>query len=155
LQLPTRSRNAHRLIPRLVHQTYFERINPEKYPNFSRLVNSWKASGWDYSFYTDDDAARFLTEYFPPEVREAYDMLVPGAYKADLFRYCVLFIFGGVYSDVDVMLSADLDVLLEDDIGFMVPVDEVSKRIVQKICIHTSLCIVHKLFVIRAAGKTY
>lgn len=130
VEQPKRQRNAHRFIPRLIHQTYFEPITAEKYPNFSRLVNSWKASGWDYSFYTDEDAEKFLTEHFPPEVREAYDALVPGAYKADLFRYCVLFIFGGVYSDVDVMLSADLDVLLEENIGFMVPVDEVSKRII-------------------------
>lgn len=129
VQPPARMRNAHRLIPKLIHQTYYEPITAENYPNFSRLVNSWTASGWDYSFYTDEDAAKFLTENFPPEVREAYDALVPGAYKADLFRYCVLFIFGGVYSDVDVMLSADLDVLLEEDIGFMVPVDEVSQRL--------------------------
>ena len=27
--------------------------------------------------------------------------------------------------DVDVLLSTDLDTLLEDDVGFMVPVDEV------------------------------
>jgi len=124
VQPPRRKRNAHRLIPRLIHQTYFEPITAKKYPNFSRLVNSWKASGWEYSFYNDEDAAKLLAEHFPPEVREAYDALVPGAYKADLFRYCVLFIFGGVYSDVDVMLSADLDVLIEDNIGFMVPVDE-------------------------------
>lgn len=124
VQLPTTRHHAHRLIPRLVHQTYFEPITPEKYPNFSRLVNSWKASGWDYFFFTDSDVVEFLTEHFPPEVREAYDILVPGAYKADLFRYCVLFILGGVYADVDVMLSADLDVLLDNDIGFMVPVDE-------------------------------
>lgn len=40
-------------------------------------------------------------------------------------RYCVLLIHGGIYADVDVLLSTDLDKLVEDDIGFMVPVDEV------------------------------
>jgi hypothetical protein len=49
-----------------------------------------------------------------------------GAYKADLFRLCVLLIEGGIYSDVDVELTSDLDQLIEDDIGFIIPVDEVS-----------------------------
>jgi hypothetical protein len=43
-----------------------------------------------------------------------------------------LLIHGGIYVDVDVLLSTDLDTLLEDDIGFMVPVDEV--RIIWFIC---------------------
>jgi hypothetical protein len=36
----------------------------------------------------------------------------------------VLLIHGGIYADVDVLLSTDLDKLMENDIGFMVPVDE-------------------------------
>jgi len=54
----------------------------------------------------------------------SYIQYAAGAYKADLFRYCVLFIHGGIYADVDVLLSTDLDKLLEGDIGFVVPVDE-------------------------------
>jgi len=113
------------LIPKIIHQTYFEPVTKEKYPNFSRLVESWKQSSWDYNFYNDEDARTFLSSHFPPEVREAYDALIPGAYKADLFRYCILLIHGGIYADVDVLLSVDLDKLVENDVGFMVPVDEV------------------------------
>ncbi len=126
VKIPVVKKRPDRLIPRIVHQTYFESVTREKYPNFSRLVESWKRSGWEYNFYHDKDAEDFITAHFPPEVREAYDLLIPGAYKADLFRYCVLLIHGGVYADVDVLLSTDLDKLLEKDIGFMVPVDEVS-----------------------------
>jgi len=53
-------------------------------------------------------------------------MLIPGAYKADLFRYCVLLIHGGVYADVDVLLESNLDVAIQPDVGFMVPFDGVS-----------------------------
>ncbi len=61
-------------------------------------------------------------------ITNSFWILYPGAYKADLFRYCILFIHGGIYADVDVLLSTDLDKLLEDDIGFVVPVDEVRRH---------------------------
>ena len=48
-----------------------------------------------------------------------------GAFKADLFRYCVLLIKGGVYSDMDVFLTSNLDEVITGDIGFITPVDEV------------------------------
>lgn len=102
---PRYSRNPNRLVPRIIHQTYFEELTKEKYPNMSRLVESLKRSGWDYRFYSDDDARNFLSTHFPAEVREAYDALRPGAFKADLFRYCALLIHGGAYFDVDIMLG--------------------------------------------------
>lgn len=102
---PLYSRDPDRLIPRIIHQTYFEELSKTKYPNMSRLVESFKRSGWDYRFYSDEDAQNFLSTHFPAEVREAYDALRPGAFKADLFRYCALLIHGGVYADVDIMLG--------------------------------------------------
>ena len=96
-------------------------------PNFSRLVESWKQqSGWEYKFYNDERAEIFLATHFPPEVKEAYDDLIPGAFKADLFRYCILFIYGGVYADIDVMNTSKLEVAIDDDVGFMIPLDPVS-----------------------------
>lgn len=122
---PLYARDPNRIIPRIIHQTWFEQVDPETYPNMSRLIQSWKSSGWEYKFYTDDDARIFLRKHFPSQVLEAYDALNPGAFKADLFRYCVLLIYGGVYSDMDVMLEANLDAAVGPDVGFMVPIDEV------------------------------
>ena len=136
VQIPTRKRDSSSLIPKIIHQTYFEPVTKEKYPNFSRLVESWKQSSWDYNFYNDEDARTFLSSHFPPEVREAYDALIPGAYKADLFRYCILLIHGGIYADVDVLLSVDLDKLVENDVGFMVPVDEVKSCFLYGLFVH-------------------
>ena len=52
-------------------QTWFEPVTQDKYPNMSRLIESWKKSGWEYYFYDDDTAGEFLSTHFPPEVREA------------------------------------------------------------------------------------
>ena len=125
---PKFQRDETRLIPRILHQTYFEKVGPVKYPNFSRLIRSWQQHGWDYRFYEDMDAAKFIEMHFPAEVLYAFESLNPGAFKADLFRLCVLFIEGGVYVDVDVMASSKLDTIIQPDIGFMSPLDTVSYR---------------------------
>jgi hypothetical protein len=136
---PQYSRDPNRLIPRVVHQTWFETLNPDKYPNMSRLVESFKRSGWEYRFYSDSDAANFLSTHFSGEVREAYDALKPGAFKADLFRYCVLLIHGGVYADVDILLESALDFSVPPDVGFMVPMDEPGAPVNKRMCLWNGL----------------
>lgn len=93
------------------------------------MIESWKHYGWDYRFYQDDDALEFIKIHFPEEVAFAFQSLIPGAFKADLFRLCVLFIEGGVYTDVDVMASSTLEMMIQPDIGFMSPLDAVSSDI--------------------------
>jgi len=132
---PTHKRDPTRLIPRIVFQTWFEDLDPKKYPNMSRLTESFKTSGWEYQFYTDELAAEFLDEHFPPQVRDAYDSLIPGAFKADLFRYCVLFIRGGVYADVDTIMGPSIDAAIPEDAGFMVGLDEPGKKIQKRMCL--------------------
>jgi mannosyltransferase OCH1-like enzyme len=136
---PLFARDQSRLVPRIIHQTWFEEVTKEKYPNMSRLIESFKQSGWEYKFYTDDNARQFLSTHFPREILQAYDALRPGAFKADLFRYCALLIHGGVYSDMDVMLESNLDAAVGSDIGFMVPVDEPGKPVGRRMCLWNGL----------------
>ncbi|KAL3941594.1 MAG: hypothetical protein SGBAC_004068 [Bacillariaceae sp.] len=136
---PLYARDPSRLIPKIIHQTWFEDVTPEKYPNMSRLIESFKQSGWSYVFYTDEEAQNFLSTHFPPEVRQAYDTLRPGAFKADLFRYCALLIHGGVYADMDIMLETNLDLAVEPDIGFMVPQDEPGTPVETRMCLWNGL----------------
>jgi len=132
---PRFRKDPERIIPRIIHQTWFEPVTPEKYPNMSRLIESWKRSGWEYNFYDDNAAGEFLSLHFPPEVKDAYDSITPGAFKADLFRYCVLLIKGGIYSDMDIMLESNLDAAVPPDVGFMVPVDEPGTKPDHRMCL--------------------
>jgi len=136
---PVYAKDPSRLVPRIVHQTWFEDVTQDKYPNMSRLIESFKKSGWEYKFYTDEDAAQFLATHFPPEIREAYETLRPGAFKADLFRYCVLLIHGGVYADMDIMLESNLDLSVSPEIGFMVPQDEPGTPVDHRMCLWNGL----------------
>ena len=53
--------------------------------------------------FSDNDRRLFIEQHFDTTVLHAYDSLIPGAYKADLWRYCVLYINGGIYLDSHLM----------------------------------------------------
>jgi mannosyltransferase OCH1-like enzyme len=73
--------HAQRLIPRILHQTWFEEITPDRYPQLVRLQNSWRSSGWEYRFYTDKSARDYIVKNFPARFLDAFDALIPGAFK--------------------------------------------------------------------------
>ena len=51
-------------------------------------------------YFNDKACKNFIKQHFGPNVVKAYNMLIPGAYKADLWRLCVLYIHGGIYGDL-------------------------------------------------------
>ena len=53
-----------------------------------------------YYLYDDNDCREFIKNNFEPDVLMAFDTLIPGAYKADLWRYCILYKMGGIYLDI-------------------------------------------------------
>jgi hypothetical protein len=52
--------------------------------------------------FNDADCREFIAREYPPDVLMAYDRLIPTAFKADLWRYCVLYKYGGVYLDAKI-----------------------------------------------------
>jgi len=65
-------------------------------------VTRWQETNreYHYEFFDDDKCRSFIEENYPAEVLSAYDSLIPGAYRADLWRYCYLVKNGGVYVDI-------------------------------------------------------
>ena len=57
-----------------------------------------------YLFH-DAECRAFISREFPDDVLYAYDHLIPTAFKADLWRYCVLYKYGGVFLAVVVATS--------------------------------------------------
>lgn len=53
-----------------------------------------------YTLMDDAESLSFLRVNFPTEVGQAYEALIPDAYKADLWRLCVLYKAGGIYLDI-------------------------------------------------------
>ncbi len=53
-----------------------------------------------YHLYDDTMCRNFIKDNFPNEVLVAFDKLKPGAFKADLWRLCILYKYGGIYLDI-------------------------------------------------------
>jgi len=52
-------------------------------------------------FLYDDEMCRdFIEKNFDKDVLYSFNKLKPGAYKCDLWRYCILYKYGGIYLDV-------------------------------------------------------
>lgn len=83
------------LIPHLIHQTGV---------TYDPSYKIWleQSPDWKYHFYSDHVAAQFVQQHMPSEVYQAYQSLPAPVLKADLFRYVVIFVQGGVYADTDV-----------------------------------------------------
>jgi mannosyltransferase OCH1-like enzyme len=55
---------------------------------------------FEYILYSDEMCRNFIKDNFDSSVLEAYDSFIPDAYKSDLWRYCMLYKYGGIYLDI-------------------------------------------------------
>jgi mannosyltransferase OCH1-like enzyme len=55
---------------------------------------------YEYTLMDDAESLRFINANYPAEVGQAYEALIPGAFKADLWRLCALHKAGGIYLDI-------------------------------------------------------
>ncbi len=79
--------------------------------------------------YSDHDARAFLIKHFNNDVVCAFDALIPGSFKADLWRYCVLYERGGVYVDHKVKFRGSLRDVIGADDEMVFPLDADKKHV--------------------------
>lgn len=87
------------VIPLKIFQTWHTKnLPPHMKIAVEKLKN--KHPNFEYFLFDDNDCREFIVNNFDSSVVNAFDSLIPGAYKADLWRYCVLYIHGGIYLDI-------------------------------------------------------
>ena len=87
------------VIPLKIYQTWHSKELPEK---MKLAVDRMKRRHprFEHFLFDDEDCRNFIAANFDKDVLKAFDNIIPGAYKADLWRYCVLYINGGIYLDI-------------------------------------------------------
>jgi mannosyltransferase OCH1-like enzyme len=70
---------------------------------------------FDYYLYSDDECAAFIADNFDKDVLAAFHALKPGAYKSDLWRYCILYKLGGVYLDIKYYSTVPLINIIDEN----------------------------------------
>jgi len=85
------------IIPNDIYITY----KTKKLPNY--IISNIKKLNPTYTIhlYDDNDCIKFLNKFFSPKFVKIFNNINQGMYKADLWRLCILYIYGGVYCDVD------------------------------------------------------
>lgn len=83
------------LIPPLIHFIWLGSPLPEK---MMKIIETWKKlhPTWTVKIWTDEDVP-----FFELQNREAFDKSINFGEKSDIFRYEILYLFGGIYADVD------------------------------------------------------
>lgn len=108
-------------IPKLIFQTmetHLTTVNIRSCIEQLQTLNS----GYTYYYFNSYDCRRFVQKHYP-NVIEAYDTLLPGAYKADLWRYCVLHKYGGFYMDSRMYPYLSFDSVITKETEFLSCVD--------------------------------
>jgi hypothetical protein len=86
-------------VPLVIYESWHSNSVPEKMKeNIYKLID--KNPEFDYYLYSDEKCREFISNNYTIDVVNAFDMLRPGAYKSDLWRYCILYKNGGVYLDI-------------------------------------------------------
>jgi len=108
-------------IPPIIHQNFFtsSACNSSS-PNCLARKESyaWQTSPFQYKFYSEAAARQLLpllaeklprdSKYTAEEYIEIWDSLPESILRADFWRYIALFMFGGIYADLDVKLETPL-----------------------------------------------
>lgn len=101
--------NSSQTIPKIILQTHIDKtlIPFEVYHNIKKY-----APDYTHLILNDEEALDFLEHYFHSSVKERFLRFTNGAHKADILRYALLYVYGGVYLDIKTELIKPLDELL-------------------------------------------
>jgi mannosyltransferase OCH1-like enzyme len=106
----------YQVIPKTIIQTYkTNKIHPYLYKNIMEIRK--RNPDYDYRLITDSEGIFLIKNYFQERVLKAFEKIIIGAAKGDFIRYIVLFLYGGVYLDLDASIELDLNT-------FINPIDE-------------------------------
>ena len=78
---------------------------------------------YQYVYFDALDCKQLIEDHFSSDVLKAYNMLLPGAFKCDLWRLCYLYLYGGVYVDCQTMPIQPLREILSPDTLFCSAID--------------------------------
>jgi len=85
------------VVPRILHS-----IGKKGMPFTLSMVIAVNPS-YSINRHDDDSAEIYMREHCGKHVSEAFSCLLAPSFRADLFRFCVLFATGGVYLDEDII----------------------------------------------------
>lgn len=100
------------MIPKIIWQTYESSYDDLRY-DYKMSSLTWKNLNpeWKY-IYCNPEQRRKYVENYDKEILKFYD-ICDGLSQSDIWRWIVLYQYGGVYSDMDSVCNMPLDSMFE------------------------------------------
>jgi mannosyltransferase OCH1-like enzyme len=89
-------------IPKIIHQTYKNYNLPEIYQLCQNIIKKLHPD-FEYRFYTDNDMDKIMKSEFL-EYYTHFNALPRMIMKIDMFRYFLMYKYGGLYIDMDYLM---------------------------------------------------
>lgn len=104
------------MIPKKIFQTHKSWDYIQSNPDVLNAVNSWKKfkDEFEYNFFSNEECEKFMKENFKGIIYNIYKKLPLSVMKADLWRYCVIYHYGGIYADADTLLLCNPNEIIKD-----------------------------------------
>jgi mannosyltransferase OCH1-like enzyme len=98
------------MIPKNIYFTYKNNKIPEI------VFKRWEQlnEGFKTYFYDDLQCFNFIKENFGIDYANYFNEIKIGPYKADFWRLCIIYIKGGIYSDIDIVPHKCIEPFIKD-----------------------------------------
>jgi mannosyltransferase OCH1-like enzyme len=102
-------------IPKVLYLTYKKKNIP------SSVIDKFKEVYPDYQIkiYDNNDCVEFLEKEFGQEYVDIFNFIKDGPIKADFWRVCILYKYGGIYSDIDIIPVINIEEILLQNTTFL------------------------------------
>lgn len=110
------------MIPKRIWQTYKTDYPPRQSIGFAK---SWQDYNPDYEWYyfNDEKCQKFIQDHFDDEFYQMYCSLPIGVMKSDVWRVAVVYVYGGVYADLDTQCLAPISEWINNNDRLVVGVE--------------------------------
>lgn len=111
------------IIPKNIFQTHKSKQYILGKTKILNAVLSWTKYQPEYNYYFYDDhlCEKFMREKMGGDIYRAYCRLPMAVMKADLWRYCVIYHYGGIYADTDTICKLNPHLFINDSLLTIVP----------------------------------
>jgi mannosyltransferase OCH1-like enzyme len=107
-------------IPKNIFQTHKSLVYliSKKKSKILNAMNTWRrfSNNYNYYFYNNSMCDKFMKNNFDEKINNAYFKLPMGVMKADLWRYCIIYKYGGVYADADTVCKIHPDIFINNSL---------------------------------------
>ena len=101
------------MIPKIIHQTWKDKnLPPIIYDLVSENFKILKSNGYELMFWTDEMILKLISEEYP-HFYNIYKLARTGVQKGDIARILIIYHYGGIYIDLDVLILKDFAEILD------------------------------------------